>query len=449
MRIYAFTAGAAQMYCGSCLRDNALAAELKAEGHDVVLMPIYTPTLVDEANVSASDHVFFGGISVYLQHYSTFFRKTPWFIDKLWDSTFALRAASKRSIPVNPRFLGEMTVSMLEGTRGPHKKEFAKMTDYLHHMEKPDVATIPNSLLISMAKPVREALGCPVYVTLQGEDLFLESLEEPYRSQALKLIREQIAEVDGFVAVSEFGARLMASYLGIPKQRIHVVPLGVNISDLHGREERNDDVFRIGYFARVAPEKSLHQLCEAYRWMRQEGGLPPSRLEAAGYLAPEHKEYLSIIEKQMKAWGLDGEFQYHGSLDREHKVRFLRSLDVISVPSIYAEPKGLYVLEAMACGVPIVSPRHGSFPEMIERTGGGLLATPNDPVSFGRELMRLYREPDLRRMLGERGHHGVREHYTTQRMAKRAVEAYSSLRDGRMREGIAHESMARQSTLTS
>ncbi|MBL8234496.1 MAG: glycosyltransferase family 4 protein [Bryobacterales bacterium] len=429
MKIYAFTAGAAQMYCGSCLRDNALAAELKAEGHDVVLMPVYTPTLVDEKNVSASEHVFFGGISVYLQHYSSLFRRTPWFVDKLWDSTFALRAASKRSIPVNPRFLGEMTVSMLEGINGPHQKEFDKMTSYLQHMEKPDVATLPNSLLIAMAKPVREALGCPVYVTLQGEDLFLESLEEPYRSRSLKLIRDQVKDVDGFVAVSEFGARLMASYLGIPKERIHVVPLGVNTADLHMRQDRNDGVFRIGYFARIAPEKSLHQLCEAYRWMRHEGGLPPSRLEAAGYLAPEHKEYLSIIEKQMKAWGLDSEFHYHGSLDREHKVQFLRGLDVISVPSIYAETKGLYVLEAMACGVPIVSPRHGSFPEMIERTGGGLLATPNDLVSFGQEILRLYREPELRRTLSERGYHGVREHYTTERMAHRAVEAYGGVRE--------------------
>src|SRR5258708_27299266 len=99
MRIYAFTAGAASMYCGSCLRDNALAAQLKSEGHDVVLMPVYTPTLTDEANVSNTGHVYFGGISVYLQQQSVLFRKTPWFVDKLWDSLFALKAAAKSSIP--------------------------------------------------------------------------------------------------------------------------------------------------------------------------------------------------------------------------------------------------------------------------------------------------------------------------------------------------------------
>jgi hypothetical protein len=52
MKILSLTAGAANMYCGSCLRDNALATELKRQGHDVLLLPMYTPTLTDERNVS-------------------------------------------------------------------------------------------------------------------------------------------------------------------------------------------------------------------------------------------------------------------------------------------------------------------------------------------------------------------------------------------------------------
>lgn len=424
MRILAFTAGAANMYCGSCLRDNALAGELKAMGHDVMLMPMYTPTLVDEANVSDS-HVFFGGISVYLQQHSSLFRKTPWFLDKLWDSKFALKAASKSSIPVNPKFLGEMTVAMLEGEAGPQKKEFEKMTDYLQRMPKPDVVTIPNSLVIAMAAPIKRTLNAPLYVTLQGEDLFLEQLQEPYRSRSLSLIRNMVNEADGFIAVSEFCGRLMSAYLSIPSDKIHIIPLGVNPQDLQMRETRNDNTFRLGYLARITPEKSLHQLCEAYRWMRHEGGLPPSRLEAAGYMAPEQQGYLRIIEAQMKDWGLREEFHYHGSLDREQKIRFLRSLDVLSVPSLYAETKGLYALEAMACGVPIVSPRHGSFPEMIERTGGGLLAEPDNPISFGQAILSLYRDPARRDEIGRNGYNGIRQHYSVQTMAQRAIEVYS------------------------
>src|SRR5271167_2535354 len=112
MKIIAFTAGAGPMYCGSCIRDNALAAELKRQGQDIILLPIYTPTLTDEPNVS-EDKVFCGGISMYLEPHSAFFRKAPRFLDRLWDSRWALKLASRRSIAVNPRLLGELTVSML------------------------------------------------------------------------------------------------------------------------------------------------------------------------------------------------------------------------------------------------------------------------------------------------------------------------------------------------
>jgi spore coat polysaccharide biosynthesis predicted glycosyltransferase SpsG len=80
MRILFVAAGAAGMYCGSCLRDNALAAELKARGHDVLLVPLYTPLLTDEPNVS-EERVFFGGISVYLQQHAAIFRNTPSVVD--------------------------------------------------------------------------------------------------------------------------------------------------------------------------------------------------------------------------------------------------------------------------------------------------------------------------------------------------------------------------------
>ena len=79
------------MYCGSCLRDNAMATELLARGHDVMLLPVYTPTFTDEPNVSR-DHVVLGGISAYLEQYVPMFRKTPRWLDRLWDSKTGLES---------------------------------------------------------------------------------------------------------------------------------------------------------------------------------------------------------------------------------------------------------------------------------------------------------------------------------------------------------------------
>ena len=424
MKILYITAGAANMYCGSCLRDNALAAEMISRGHDVTLVPIYTPTLTDEQNVS-QQKVFFGGISVYLQQHLSLFRKSPWLLDRLWDSAAMLKMASRRSIPTSPKLLGQLTVSMLKGEEGNQRKELLKMLDWLRHESPPDVISLPYTLLIGLAKPLKEALQRPVYCTLQGEDLFLDGLQEPYRRESMALIRANIEHVDAFIAVSRYYAEFMPNYLGIPEHKMRIVPLGINLKGYEARPTGRREPFTIGYFARVAPEKGLHVLAEAYRRLRRErADFPAARLEVAGYLGGEHKSYLDGIARQMKEWGLDGEFHYRGVLDRQEKIEFLRTFDVLSVPATYNEPKGIFLLEAMACGVPVVQPRRGAFTEIVEKTKGGLLVEPDDPDSLAQGIFELYQNPQLAETLGGNGFRGVREHYSVARMADRALEVY-------------------------
>ena len=423
MRILSLTAGAASMYCGSCLRDNALAAELIRQGHDVTLLPFYTPTLTDEENVSRQDQVFFGGISVFLEQHMPWFRNGR-LLDRLIDAPDVIRAFTSGSIAVDPKQLGALTVSTLRGADGHQHKEIEKLVAFVQGEAPPDVINIPYTLLINLAAPLKRALGRPVVVTLQGEDLFLEALPEPYKSEAIELVRGQIADVDLFIAVSEYYARFMRDYLRIPEAKMRVAPLGVNVSDLSPSTRSTREPFTIGFFARIAPEKGLHNLAEAYRLLRTTRGLPPSRLVAGGYLPPEHKPYLAAIAESLRAAGLGDEFVYRGSVERAKKVRFFHDIDVLSVPSPYHEPKGLYLLEAMACGVPVVQPDHGAFPEIIARTGGGILSRSAAPADVADALYEVWKDPDQARELGRRGAAGVRDHYTVTHMASAVVKAY-------------------------
>ncbi len=425
MRLLSLTAGAAAMYCGSCLRDNALAAELIRRGHDVTLLPFYTPTLTDEVNVSLQERVFFGGISVYLQQHVALFRHTPRLLDRLWDHPSVIKAFSQGSIAVDPKMLGNLTVSTLRGEHGHQRKEIAKLLEWLADEPRPDLVNVPYTLLISLAAPLKRALGCPIVMTLQGEDLFLEGLPAAYRVEALDLIRSQVPHVDLFVAVSEYYANFMREYLQIPSDKLRVAGLGISMEDVPEAAPLARDPFTIGFFARIAPEKGLHVLAETYRLLRTERGLPPSRLRAAGYLPPEHRGYLDTIIRELHAAGLGGEFEYAGAPDRHAKFAFLRGLDVLSVPSPYHEPKGLYLLEAMACGVPVVQPPHGAFPELIARTGGGWLASSDTPADLATRIMDIWQQPEQARELGRRGRAGVAAHYTVARMADAVVTAYN------------------------
>jgi glycosyltransferase involved in cell wall biosynthesis len=227
------------------------------------------------------------------------------------------------------------------------------------------------------------------------------------------------------LAVSDYYAEFMCRYLGIPEHKMEIARLGVTTDGY--REDlpsRTPGPFRIGYFARIAPEKGLHVLAEAYRIVHADE--PNCTLEAAGYLAPENRAYFDGIERQLKEWNLP--FRYHGTVDREQKIAFLETLDVLSTPTVYADPKGIFVLEAMAAGIPFVQPRHGSFAEMAKNTGGGILVEPDDAESLARGLLTVMRDPELRVSLARRAHEGVRTHYTVGRMAQQTLDIFARQR---------------------
>ena len=353
VRLLQITAGAGGMYCGSCLRDNALAAELLARKHEVLLLPVYTPTLTDEANVS-DGHVFFGGISVYLEQHVPLFRKSPAVLDRLWDTAAVIKAATGRGLSVDPDQLGALTVSTLKGEEGFQAKEFRKLLGYLDGLPPFDLVVLPNSLLISMAPALKRALGRPVVCTLQGEDLFLGALREPYRSESMALIARHAASVDGFVATSAYYADFMAGHLGLDRRKVHAVPLGIKLDGHRPAEGERSGPFVVRLLRprgpREGPAPAGRGLPHPAPRARPRG----MRLAAAGYLAPEHRGYLAGIAARFAEWGLEGEFRYHGVPDRAEKIAFLQGLDALSVPSPYAEPKGLYLLEALANGIPCV-----------------------------------------------------------------------------------------------
>jgi glycosyltransferase involved in cell wall biosynthesis len=424
MKIAYITAGAAGMYCGSCMHDNTLVAALLAQGHDALLVPTYTPIRTDEADVSQR-RVFFGGINVYLQQKVSLFRHTPWLLDRFLDFPGLLRWVSRFAVKTQAEDLGALTISVLKGEHGHQRKEVAKLVHWLATDVRPQVVNLTNVLLSGMIHEVKRRLQVPVLGTLQGDDIYLEALPEKYRRPALDLIRGHCREMDGFIATSAYYADFMADYLGISRERIHVVYPGLNLKGHGGpRAAANGPPYTIGYFARICPEKGLHVLAEAFRILRQTPGTPPCRLRVSGWLGENNRAYFEDIKQRVEGWGLADSFEHREAPDHDAKVRFLQGLDVLSVPTTYREPKGLYILEALANGVPVVQPRHGSFPELVEATGGGLLANPDDPEDLAHNLRRLLEDTAHREELGRKGKEAVHRRFTADAMARETLAVY-------------------------
>ncbi len=421
MKIAFITAGAAGMFCGSCMHDNTLVSALRKRGHDALLIPTYTPIRTDEADVSQS-RVFFGGINVYLQQKFAIFRWTPWFLDRLLDAPRLLRWVSRFAVKTQAEELGDLTLSMLQGESGYQRKEIEKLVDWLARDHQPDLIHLTNVLLSGMVPRLRKVLKKPILGMLQGDDIFLESLLPKHRESALRLVRERCQEFDGFVATSRYYADFMSEYLTIPREKIHVVYPGLNLAG-HGEDTPQErSRFVVGYFARICPEKGFHNLVDAFVHLAKLR--PNVHLHASGWLGEHRKKYLDEQMDKLRSAGLSDAFEYVECPDHASKVKFLHEIDVLSVPTDYREPKGLYVLEAWANGVPVVQPRHGSFPELIEMTGGGLLVEPGDPRALAASLASLADDPEQRVRMGQAGKLAVQNHFHAAAMAEATERVY-------------------------
>lgn len=428
MKIAYITAGAAGMYCGSCMHDNTLAAALKGMGHDVALIPTYTPVRTDETDVSI-DRVFYGAVNVYLEQWSSFFRRLPRPIHWLLDRPGLLRWASGHGVTPDAAVLGELTLSVLRGEQGNQKRELEELVAWLRDSYQPDIVHITNTMFLGLAGPIKRELGVPVVCSAQGEDLFIEQLIEPYKTRVRRELRAHAREVDAIIATGTYYADFMADYLDIPRTRVRIVHLGINLED-HGqksaraRQEDDPRPFVIGYLARICPEKGLHILVEAFRALAADRGKGKVALKVAGYLGKRDEHYLQGIREEIEDWGLASCFEYVGEVDRSGKIEFLGSLDVLSVPTPYQDPKGLFVFEALANSVPVVQPDHGAFSELVEMTGGGLLSVPESPGDLADQIRALMDNEELRQRLGRQGKLAVEQLFSDASMAEDTLNVY-------------------------
>ncbi len=425
MKVAYITAGAAGMYCGTCIHDNTIASALKEQGHNVALIPTYTPTRTDEENVSL-DRIFYGGLNVFLQQKLSFFRHTPWVLDRLLDNPSLLNSLSRFSASTDARDLGMLTVSMLSGENGYQRKELEKLVKWLHEENMPDIVYLTNSMLVGFAKEIKAALDVPVICALQGEDIFLRDLIDPFKTEALTLLAERATDADGFIASNNYYAKFMADeYIKVSIEKIHVVPLGLNLKG-HGLidDKTGPPPFIIGYLARICPEKGLHNLVSAFYTLTKEFGVDNVELHVAGYLGKKDQPYFEELVNQIHSWNLQDSFFHFGEVTRTQKIEFLNRLHVFSVPSVYRESKGLSILEALANGVPVVQPQHGSFPEMVKATEGGILVEPESSEAIAQGIYQLFRDPSKRKQLGANGKRNVHQKFSHEITAQQLMNVF-------------------------
>jgi glycosyltransferase involved in cell wall biosynthesis len=412
-----------QFYCQNCMRDNSLVRVLNNLGHDSVTIPLYLPLSPDDRIQNKDIPVFYGAINIYLKQKFPLYRHVPLWLERAFDSRFMLNYAAKKSGSTQPNGLEDMTLSMLSGEAGNQSTELDYLIRWLKSEGRPDIVHLSNSLLLGMVKRLKAELEVPVVCTLQDENQWIEPMRENYRKAVWHLMAEQARYVDAFISVSQYYTEFMKKQLDLPDSKIYVIPIGICF-DQYNVVSKLAHPPVVGYLSRLSESHGLGILIEAFIRLKQRSSFNNLRLHLNGGYTAEDKPYVKSQLRLLKKHSLHKDIQIFSNFDRLNRIVFLKNCTLLTVPVIHGEAFASYLLESLACGIPIVQPHVGSFTEIIEKTEGGFLYQPNTPDKLAETIVKMLSDLPKAQKMGLAGRKKIEKDFTIQEMVQKTIKVY-------------------------
>lgn len=429
MRIVHIIPGTADLYyCQNCMRDKELVTALRARGHTVTIVPLYLPlTSGGVALVPGTVPVFYGAVTVYLSQMIPGYRHVAGFFRKWLDSRGLLERVARRTGSTRPQGLEAMTISVLEGERGAQRRELGRLVAWLRDQERPDVIHLSNALLLGLAGQLRAALKVPVVCTLQDEDSWVDEMEPALAALVWSLIADKARDIAAFLPVSHYYSDLIRQRLGHGLDTpFTVIPAGIEPSS-YGQAHFEPERPVIGYLSRLCDAMGAGEVVEAFIRLRQRGRSGKARLRMTGGNAAEDLPFIEGLKRRVAEAGLQDAVEFLPSFEPDERRRFLASLALMTVPVKRAEAFGLYMVEAMASGVPVVQPRLGPAPEMIEATGAGVCYPPGDREALVQAWETILASRDRWEAMSAAGRRQAEQGYSLECVSRQLVGVYESV----------------------
>lgn len=413
-------------YCGNCLRDSGATKSLVKLGHDAMMLPIYLPLTMEHEVKENTTPIFYGAVNIYLKQKFPFLRKMPKWMENMFNSSSILRYAAKQAGSTRTEGLEEMTISMLLGKDGNQNQDLQELIDFLKTHIQPDVVHLSNALLLGLTKQIKEQLNIPVVCSLQDEDQWVDLMSDFYREKIWNLMAERAKDVDAFVAVSQYYADEMKKKMRISDEQMHIVPIGIE-TDLYPYAEPKINPPTIGYISRMYEEHGFGLLIDAFIDLKKKPGFENVLLKLSGGYTADDKKYVNQQLKKLQKAGVFSDVEMIEDYQPENRHQFFKQISLLTVPVLKGEAFGTYQLESLSCGVPLVQPALGAFPEIVEKTKGGVTFFPNTKEEMVKKWMEIIPQTDRLVEMGKQGGKAVKEKYHIDKMSEEVLKIYQQV----------------------
>ncbi len=402
-------------YCQNCCRDYALVQSLQNMGYEAVIAPLYLPLDLDDPQMKEENPIFYGALRVYLNEKLPFFHKVPLAWKSKLNSIPLLKWLARQSAKTHSSGMEEITLSLLKGEDGKQKKELDEIIRWLKVYEKPDVVYLSNALLCGIAKAIHQELGIPVFCFLQDEHQWVENMSPQYQDRVWHEIRERSSFIQKFIPVSHYYARFIQEKVRLPREKFHPIYPGINIDNF---PYSFSGMPAIGYVSRWDARLGLGILLEAFYLLKEQAKFQEWKLLIMGGKSKEDEKFLLQEKKKWEGKNLSKDIEFFPLFHEKARKELYSRISLLCVPNPQGEAFGLFLLEAQASGIPVVQPDTGAYPEILQKTQGGVLYAPNDPQTLAKALSHLMEDPEKSKDLGQIGRKTVEESFSIQRMAQ-------------------------------
>lgn len=372
-------------YCGNCLRDSAFIQELRKEKLDVTVIPMYLPLAIDDQSIVRDTPIFFGAVNIYLKQLSPLFKKMPKWLVRYFDSLRVLKYAAHKAGSTRSKGMEPMTISMLQGEHGKQAEDLLILIDFLKNQIKPDVVHISNALLLGLAPKIKQELNTAIVCSLQDEDGWINDMKEPYKQEAIDLINENAKSVDAFVSVSDYYKSIILDMFDIPGNKIQTIYNGIDL----GAYQQNHSLPEnptIGFISRMNEMHGLDDLIEAFIILKNNDRHKDLKLKITGGSTTDDARFIKKMKKRLRSNNVIDDVEINDDYIGPKRHEFLNSLTLFCAPVKHELAFGIYLIEALASGLPVVQPKIGAFEEIVTKTQAGILYEPVTNVKLADSL---------------------------------------------------------------